>query len=236
MPTINPDLPDDGDAAVVAAYNVVIQAILALVNGGLDSDNLAANAVIASKINALAVTAAKLATDAVETEKIKARNVTGAKIALGGVIPENMGFVGCKAYLSTDQLNLVDDTYTLVNLDTETYDVGANFDTTTHLFTAPAAGYYRVYIVVEYKNGTVVADKRFVARATKNTSDVLFYANGHSAMTNSLQINNSDVVHLDADDTVKLECKASIGANTCDILSGALSTHITIEQISVDVA
>lgn len=41
MPTINPTLPSDGDAATVAAYNPVLVAILALINGQLDGDNIA---------------------------------------------------------------------------------------------------------------------------------------------------------------------------------------------------
>jgi hypothetical protein len=41
MPVINPTLPTDDTTADVADYNVPILAILALLNGGLDSDNFA---------------------------------------------------------------------------------------------------------------------------------------------------------------------------------------------------
>lgn len=51
MPTINPTLPSDGDDAVVAPYNSAIEAILAVINGGIDEDNLAAGAVILSKLS-----------------------------------------------------------------------------------------------------------------------------------------------------------------------------------------
>jgi microcystin-dependent protein len=51
MPTINPALPADGDTAVVAPYNAAIQAILAVLNGALDQDNLANGAVILSKLS-----------------------------------------------------------------------------------------------------------------------------------------------------------------------------------------
>lgn len=41
MPQINPNLPSDGDDASVAAYNPAIIALLALVNGQIDGDNIA---------------------------------------------------------------------------------------------------------------------------------------------------------------------------------------------------
>src|SRR4051794_41184882 len=34
-------------------------------------------------------------------------------------------------------------TWSLVNLDTKDFDTSSNFNTTTHLFTAPAAGFYQ---------------------------------------------------------------------------------------------
>lgn len=40
MPTISPSLPSDGDDAIVEPYNAAIIAILGLINGGLDSDNI----------------------------------------------------------------------------------------------------------------------------------------------------------------------------------------------------
>lgn len=50
MPIVNPTLPADGDDAVVAPYNTAIQAILGVLNGFVDSDNLAAGAVGLSEL------------------------------------------------------------------------------------------------------------------------------------------------------------------------------------------
>ena len=50
MPTINPTLPSDGDDAVVGPYNAAIQAILAVINGSIDEDNIAAGSIILSKL------------------------------------------------------------------------------------------------------------------------------------------------------------------------------------------
>lgn len=56
-------------------------AIIDQVNGNLDSDNLASNAVTTAKITDANVTTAKLAASAVTTAKIADANVTTAKIA-----------------------------------------------------------------------------------------------------------------------------------------------------------
>lgn len=60
MPIINPTLPADGDDAVVEPYNTAIQAVLAVLNGSVDADNLAALAVTTGKLADLAVTNAKI--------------------------------------------------------------------------------------------------------------------------------------------------------------------------------
>lgn len=51
MPTINPTLPSNGDDAVVDPYNAAFQAVLAVINGSIDEDNLAAGAIILSKLS-----------------------------------------------------------------------------------------------------------------------------------------------------------------------------------------
>ena len=62
-----------------------LNAIVAEVNGNLESVNIKDLAVITDKLAALAVTAAKIATDAVETLKIKDANVTAVKLAADAV-------------------------------------------------------------------------------------------------------------------------------------------------------
>lgn len=56
-----------------------------LIENLVDTANIRDSAITTAKINALAVTAAKLATDAVETAKIKDVNVTAAKLATDAV-------------------------------------------------------------------------------------------------------------------------------------------------------
>ena len=64
MGTISVSLPADGTGADVTDYNTPITTIVNTINGNLDSNNLAANAVTAAKIADGSVTNAKLSTTA----------------------------------------------------------------------------------------------------------------------------------------------------------------------------
>lgn len=70
MPIISVTLPSDDTTADVADYNVPITTIISALNGGLDADNLADNAVTTGKINDDAVTNAKVADDAVTINNV----------------------------------------------------------------------------------------------------------------------------------------------------------------------
>lgn len=80
MPIISVTLPSDDTTADVADYNVPITTIISTLNGGLDADNLADNAVTTGKINDDAVTNAKLADDAVTINNV----ADDARLALRG--------------------------------------------------------------------------------------------------------------------------------------------------------
>lgn len=60
MPTISPTLPNDGDDIDAADVNDPLNAIIALVNGNLDANNLADDAVTANKLATSAVTNTKI--------------------------------------------------------------------------------------------------------------------------------------------------------------------------------
>jgi len=66
MPYVVPTLPSDGDAANASDISTPINQITAVVNGNIDSTNLADASVTAAKIVDASITSAKLATTAGE--------------------------------------------------------------------------------------------------------------------------------------------------------------------------
>lgn len=62
--------------------------------------------------------------------------------------------VACRAYLSSSQ-SITNDSWTKVNFDTESFDLGSDYDTSNYRFTAPVSGYYQVSIAYEWDNTEV---------------------------------------------------------------------------------
>lgn len=61
-------------------------------------------------------------------------------------------FVGCRVYLNSQQTGIATGTWTKVNFDTESYDTGADWDTTNKRFVIPTTGYYAVAAWVKWTN------------------------------------------------------------------------------------
>jgi len=138
--------------------------------------------------------------------------------------------VKCRAYLGTDQLNLTDLAYTKVNLDTENYDVGSDFDTTNKRFIAPVSGYYQVNSGIYFYGITV--DKRVQTHIYVNGAS---YASG--MVTNGslpgIICNVSDIVYCTAGQYIELYARAITGDNTTDLVAGANSTFMSVHLLSI---
>ena len=140
--------------------------------------------------------------------------------------------VNCYAYLSASQLNLVNGAVTLIDLNTENYDIGSDFNTSTHKFTAPVTGYYDIRYQVGF-NG-VSLDKRYLAYVYKNTSTLVLLTSVIPAATISgLYVNASGIVHLTATDTLDLRAESESGDNTVDVVGGnTYATYLAITLMS----
>lgn len=131
MGLININDMQTGDDATAELWNSRYATIVNAINGNIDSANLTDGA----------VTAAKLASNSVTTAKINDGAVTAAKLVDSAVAGANMGTpVAFHAYRSATKS--IGSSATDVAHDTERYDYGSNFNTSTGVFTAPYAGIY----------------------------------------------------------------------------------------------
>lgn len=78
-----------GTTILAAEMNTDLNAVFNVVNGNLDDDNLANDAVTTAKITDLNVTTGKLAANAVTTAKITDLNVTTGKLAVGATVADS---------------------------------------------------------------------------------------------------------------------------------------------------
>lgn len=136
-------------------------------------------------------------------------------VTSGDVKPQMVGF---RAYLSADQDNITNSTWTTIQANTESYDTGSDYNTGTYTFTAPVAGYYYLHVNVRWESGAITASKYVLARLYKNGTTSLAQDTTLQP-TNNFIINNqiSTVVHLDASDTVVAQAWHNNGTNTPDI-------------------
>lgn len=117
-----------------------------------------------------------------------------------------------RAWLGADQANIEDQTYTKVNLDTESFDPGNNFDTTNHKYTAPVAGYYVVAYGVLWKDSNLVADKRYSCKLYKNGAGYSLVI-AHASFAHYISNFGVDVLHLNASDYLELYAYHNAGVN-----------------------
>lgn len=138
--------------------------------------------------------------------------------------------VSCRAHLSTNQLNLTNNTQTLVQLDTEDYDIGSDFNTSTYKFTAPVNGYYLLIGQIGFT--PTIADKRYLGFIRINGGDNLAIGtSANGANTSSTYVTMTTISYLAANDYIQLYAESESGTNTVDVASG-VNTYLAAHLIT----
>jgi len=133
--------------------------------------------------------------------------------------------------LSTSQLDLSMGIWTTVLLDTESFDVGSNFNTGTYTFTVPVTGYYQVNYGVSFTNE--VAGILYYTRIYKNSNTAMLSMNTGSSDTNpNLALSSSGVLYLTSTDTLILQARVDT-SSTVDLSSGFPATQMSIHLLSI---
>lgn len=138
------------------------------------------------------------------------------------------GFSKARAYLSAEQQNLTDSTDTKVALDTESFDIGSDFDAANSKYVAPQDGKYLVVAKITF-NGTV-ADKPYVAKIFVNGAEYSRYLRVFATADNQ-DVSIIDMVDLSANDEVELYANQQSGGNLVDITGGERFTMMAISLL-----
>lgn len=137
MGTINPTQSSPGDTIEASDVNTPVNQLAAVINGNIETVNIADNAVTTAKLAAGSVAPAKIDNNFIFRAR---RNTTFTPTA---------------------------NTWTKIPIDTEDFDPNSNFDTTNNRYTVPVTGYYQFNgrvsisnpgtncIVSLYKNGSI---------------------------------------------------------------------------------
>lgn len=125
------------------------------------------------------------------------------------------------AYKSTDQTGLTAGAYNKITFDTEVYDVGSNFASST--FTAPYAGYVQVNISV-YKNGTTGADALAIYKNGSQHKRIM----NHPIVRAATIVGGTATIQVAASDTLEIYYYAQ---NATDIVGASTITWVMFTMI-----
>jgi hypothetical protein len=129
-----------------------------------------------------------------------------------------------RAYLSANQ-NILTSTLTIIQFDTETYDVLGDFNTGTYRFVAPVTGYYLVQASL-WLDTVAVNWRGFISRNGTTVSEV--YWVGSSAMDSTMLIH--DVVYMTASQYLEIKIYQSSGS-TQIVQGGQNQTHLEVVRL-----
>jgi len=154
------------------------------------------------------------------------------------VVNEQMGQVPeCKVYMSADQADLDGDVWTVVEFDTEDYDIGSNFSTGDYNFTCPVAGKYNITANVITTAASTIADKGYRVRVMKDAG-VMGYAFTQASITSQVGVIFSADYSYAASETISIEYYPNVGStsDTVDLLGSNDITYSnwTIKLIAKD--
>lgn len=153
------------------------------------------------------------------------------EIVIDPITPDKINIeTKARAYLGTDQLNLTNGTWTKVLLDTESYDIGDDFDTDNNKFIAPVTGYYVISGQVAFMN--VIANKRYAIAIRKNATSICEQT-VYTGIVGHTYSAVSDIIYLSTNDEVTLYAISLAGVNTVDIGAGSHLTYLAIHLLSV---
>lgn len=136
-----------------------------------------------------------------------------------------------RAYLSADQDNIANTTWTKVLLDVATFDPSTLFG--GNQFTVKVAGYYLVIGAILWDDVDIVADKVYLAALYKNAVNAATSYN-QTAVANYLTSQAQDIIHCDVDDTLSLWAYHEAGVGTIDIFGASQYTNLSIHLLSAD--
>ena len=136
-----------------------------------------------------------------------------------------------RAYLNTEQEDFTSGSWTQINLDAESYDIGGNYDHDGggYDYTAPVTGYYIVCYGIQWDD--CVADKAYMGGIYVNGS-IVSRTIQHTSHANDISCVGSDILYLTLNDSVELWGRQASGVDTVDVLNGTEKTFMSIHLLS----
>ena len=167
------------------------------------------------------VTGTDKASSIAGTETLTNKTLTSPVLNMEDSMPSTN--VRCSVRLSSSQGT---DGAPTVEFDTEDFDTGSDFNTSTYIFTAPVAGYYLITASVELSSGSDQAT--CILRIMKNGGEAKRSAE-QSSGTGVQGVNVTAILSLAVDDTINFQVYTS---STMTVQSASQRSYAMIHLLS----
>jgi hypothetical protein len=136
---------------------------------------------------------------------------------------------GCRVFLSADQ-SINQGTVTKIQFDSEVYDSGNNFDTSTHAWTCPQDGLYAVNLQVDFAGGGTDQSRRLrIGTATISGPNDEGAFNRQNSSDNKDRNSVSTINKYSSDDTIAAYVR---NASSTDTLSSGQRSFETFLEVA----
>lgn len=134
----------------------------------------------------------------------------------------------CSVYMANNLTNATGDgTSVWIPFDTENFDVGDNFNTSTHRFIAPEDGYYLINGAVEVSN-LLSSHSTFSIQVQNETANFQNYTHSFNpypiastvGATNYVMFPYATILQMDADDELKVGVRVANGTKVVTVNGG----------------
>jgi hypothetical protein len=144
-------------------------------------------------------------------------------------IPDKPSFFKprARAYLSSPQ-TINNNTWTLVNIDTISFDTDSGWNKNTHKYTIPKSGYYLVISRVSW--GNIQAGRYIVS--VNDGSDRTIHEDQFSTVSNYIAMSFSDILYFSQGAQVGLYVYQNTGTNTPAVYAGQTRTFLVLIYVS----
>jgi len=135
-----------------------------------------------------------------------------------------------KLYLSAQQDDIANTTWTLVNLNTIHADFNDAIENVgTHKIRPGIAGFYAIFGQAVFNH--IIANKKYQV-AVWRTGGGTILSNQHASFVDFLYVSCSDIMYLDENDDVELRVYHNAGVGSIDVSTGTgKDTRLTIQRV-----
>ena len=180
---------------------------------GVSTASLQANSVTGAKLNTDIISAqTALAETPADTDEFLVSDAGTIKRIDFSYIKSVAGSIYFSARRGNTGQSVSNDTYTVIQMDTEMEDSGSVFNPSTYKFTPGVVGKYFVFAQVafsvtngdDWDSGTVILDKNDAGYVDTSFKNSMAYVNRRSSGDSTSSFYASQIIDMDADDTVRV--------------------------------